>query len=347
MACARPMLHMFHVPRLFARSLVAAACTAIIAIAGCGDRGASPSSPDHDGPGANEAGLDRASERATDDPVRPTTVARVVSLSPAISETMARLQLDDLIVGRTPWCTAVDSSLPIVGDLMEVAGERLIEARPTIILVQPPRSGIESGLRTLASRHRWTIASWHIDGIDDILRVIDEVPGHVLPPGARLDETTERAAQLKAEIEDALQPDPRVARAGRVLLLFGADPPMAFGAGSYLGEVLERLGGTNAVTQRGFPQLTLEDLVRMAPETIILVGGAARGDAAVALLRRLALPADETRLLRFDEPAALVPGPSVGRVASRLRERLLEATPATAQSGTPGKSGANDAEARR
>ncbi|MCA9290710.1 MAG: hypothetical protein KDA25_06255, partial [Phycisphaerales bacterium] len=68
---------------------------------------------------------------------RPGAV-RVVSLSPAISSTLRDLGLDPLVVGRTPWCDALDPDVPVVGTLLDVDAERLARLRPTHILVQPP-----------------------------------------------------------------------------------------------------------------------------------------------------------------------------------------------------------------
>ena len=75
---------------------------------------------------------------------------QIVSLSPAISRSLVDFGFEEFVIGRTPWCTSLDDSIPIAGDLMEIDYERLIELDPThgftafVITVgaSAPRQGI-------------------------------------------------------------------------------------------------------------------------------------------------------------------------------------------------------------
>lgn len=275
-------------------------------------------------------GCGRADERATT-PDGDDQTLRIVSLSPAISRTLIDLGLDSHLVGRTPFCDSVDASIPIVGDLLDLNMEMLVRVQPTHVLVQPPASGIDPALMRTARERNWTVGAWHLDTIDDVRVVLEELPGvmtlhHDNPP----DGLADRAASLLARIDDALQPM-NEAFDGSVLLVFGLEPVTAFGEGTYLDELLAALGGRNVVTHRGYPQFSLEDITRMKPEAVILVAPGAGEEPSpkeqLGAVGGLDIPAvREGRLAVLNHPDAFLPSSGIIGVAEDVREivRMME-----------------------
>ncbi len=256
---------------------------------------------------------------------------RIVSLSPAISRTLIDFDLDRHIVGRTPYCTAIDQSIPVVGDLMSVDYEQIIGVQPTHVLVQPPAAGVDAALLKLAAERGWIIADWRLNGLNDIQRMLDELPARLFADDANARATMERDGST---IKDALH----AALAGeftsgtgykavyRVLMVNAVDPVMAFGRGTYLDDVLVSMGGANAINDAGWVQLSLEDVVRLEPEAIILVKpGASEVDIARDLgpLAEIDVPAvRDQRLAVLRHADALLPSSAVVEVASELRSIL-------------------------
>jgi ABC-type hemin transport system substrate-binding protein len=267
---------------------------------------------------------------------------RIASLSPALSATVVRLGLGGHLVGRTPWCKEADPSIPIVGDLTDVDAERLLQLGLTHLLVQPPRAGLDPSLQRLANQQGWAVYSRSIDGLEDIRAVLRELPAFLADEaevGALRATLEARAAALDNALTEALasadEPSLRAAMeaASPVLLLFSIDPPMAFGPGSYLGDLLERLGARNAIAVGGYPQLTLEDVVRAAPRSLILVRGGdgsalrepplGRSMESLGALGGLELEALRSgRFAILEDSAALLPSPDAARLAGRLRQLL-------------------------
>ncbi|MFO0873299.1 MAG: hypothetical protein U0575_04935 [Phycisphaerales bacterium] len=101
---------------------------------------------------------------------------RIVSLSPAITRTLVGLGLGDRIVGRTPWCEWVPPDVPIVGSLQDYDAERIVRLHPTHVLVQPPAAGIDPGLAALVDANGWRIASFPLNGLDDIDAMLAALP---------------------------------------------------------------------------------------------------------------------------------------------------------------------------
>lgn len=256
---------------------------------------------------------------------------RIVSLSPAISRTLIDFQLQDRVVGRTPHCASLDQNIPVVGDLLNIDYERLIRLNPTHILIQPPESGIDQHLTDLAKQQGWKIAQWHLDNRDDIETMVRELPGALFdagtPPPPKFANAMRQSADILNRIATALSPGVERLFHGRTLLMYSVDPTSVFGQGTYLNDVLIALGGTNASNAKQWAQLSLEDIVRLDPEAIIVVkpGADPKTDALIAAgpLGRLDIAAVRNkRIAVLTHPDAFTPSSGIIGVAEQLRAIL-------------------------
>ncbi|UCE88902.1 MAG: ABC transporter substrate-binding protein [Pseudomonadota bacterium] len=255
---------------------------------------------------------------------------RIVSLSPAISRTLVDFGLHKQIVGRTPFCRALDPVTPIVGDLNGVAYERLVRVRPTHVLVQPPTSGTDAKLAELAATHGWHLAQWPgLNTVQDIEQLIDQLPSVLFPEdSAQRLKATSRARELLTEIRMVLESQSAPIFNPRVLLLSGFEPVMAFGRETYLHDIATRLGAVNAIDATGWVVLSLEDVVRINPQVVILVAGSESGigrspGAALETLSRLKIDAARRgRITVLDHPDAMLPSSGVVGLATAMRELL-------------------------
>jgi len=268
-----------------------------------------------------QTGPSAAQTRASDEP-------RIVSLSPAISRTLLDLGLADHLVGRSRFCRAVDRAVPVVGDLTHVAYERLIRLEPTHILLQPTAAGIDPKLATLARERGWTLGQWpHLDWVEDISRLVLELPSVVYPAGSEgFQVVTRRATEVLQALQASLQPGDRPLFRGRTLLLSGVDPVMAFGQDTYLHDILTRFGGRNAIEARGWVQLSLEDVVRIDPQAMVLVLEEApeRAPPAAQVLGPLqgldTAAARDRRLAVLSHPDSMLPSSGVVGLAHAMRQ---------------------------
>jgi iron complex transport system substrate-binding protein len=239
---------------------------------------------------------------------------RIASLSPALTGTVVELGAGAAVVGRTPWCGGIDASVPVVGSLEECNLERLLAVRPGILLVQAAE--VPPDVAAVARERGIDVHRWHLDTVADVTGMVGEL-GELLAtrgvPGAR-----ESARSLLAGFAQSTH-DP-VAERGPTLLLFGVDPPMAFGRGTYPDELWRAMGGRNAVDAPGYPQLGAEDVVRLAPARTIVLGRAAPPE----WLRR----ATHGPVVMLDAPFLLEPGARMLRDGPKaLRSAAQEASP--------------------
>lgn len=271
---------------------------------------------------------ERSSSSPSSQPAREVG-PRIVSLSPAISRSLVDLDLAKFIVGRTPYCTALDESIPIVGDLLTIDYEQLIRLNPTHILVQPPAAGVDPHLAALAENKGWSIGAWRLDGIDDIRALVSGLAGMICPAlqADECDTLRIKASRIDEQINAALAASADASVfTGRVLMIGSANPVLAYGNGTYLDDILQALGGKNAVADDGWVQLSLEDIVRLAPDAIIRVrpgGSEAELTSELGPLATIDAPAVKaSRLAMLNHIDAELPSSGVIGVAAQLRSIL-------------------------
>ncbi len=253
---------------------------------------------------------------------------RIVSFSPAISRTLVDFGLADRIVGRTPHCDSLNRSIPVVGDLLNVDYEQLIRLAPTHVLVQPPAVGGDSHLLDLAGQHDWKVAQWHLNGREDIEQMVRDIPAVLFADGsAERAAASAKSAELLNRIAEALSPGTKPLFHGRTLMVNAIDPVMVFGRETYLDDVLTALGASNAASSRGWAQLTLEDVIHLNPEAIIIVkpgfGRRSSIDDAAGPLGRLNVAAVANhRIGVLAHADAFTPSTGIIPVADELRTLL-------------------------
>lgn len=258
--------------------------------------------------------------------IQPQAV-RIVSLSPAISRTLVDVNVQDKVVGRTPYCAALNPSIPTVGDLVNIDYEQLVRLKPTHVLVQPPQAGVDQHLIELAQQHGWKIQQWALNNIDDIETLVRELPAALFADGTpEFAACGERSAEVLNQIAAALTPGAQPIFRGRILMVYSLSPISVFGTETYLDDVLRAMGGSNAVTDRGWIGLSLEDVVRVNPDAMIAVRPEMQYvdyRAALGPLWDVEVQATVNRSLAvMNHPEAFLPSTSIIEVAKQLREIL-------------------------
>ena len=273
---------------------------------------------------------------------------RITALSPAIGVMLRDLGLEGRIVARHNYDRALDPAIPPVGDQLTIDYERLIALDPTHVYTQFEGAGVPARLRTIAADRGWALEDLRLTSLDEIavamddlhldLRGFDTRRAEEFDPTRQFERTTLPSERLAHAWRDR---GPAVRGAGRVLMLAATDPPGVLGPGSFHDQLLTRIGGTPAVTTGGpWQELDAEDLLRLAPDTIVVFIPESRehpddlfteppppawGEAEQRLGRiaTLPIPAVEHRrvVLIFDE-LALLPSSSLAGIADHLADAL-------------------------
>lgn len=205
--------------------------------------------------------------RLTDDRGRSVEIARppqrIVSLLPSLTETVCALDACDRLVGVdrfSNWPASV-AALPRLGGLEDAQVERIVALKPDLVLVAES-ARVTERLESLGL----TVLALQPTNLDGTRRMIDAVAAALGRPGQG--EVLWRTLQARLDAAAA-----RVAPAwrGRRVYVEVAATPYAAGTGSFVGEVLARLGLGNIVPASlgPFPKLNPEFVVRAQPDLVI------------------------------------------------------------------------------
>jgi ABC-type Fe3+-hydroxamate transport system substrate-binding protein len=236
-----------------------------------------------------------------------------------MTQTAIDLGAERLIVGRTPWCATRNGA--VVGTLQDRDLSRIVELRPSLVLVQA--SELDRDLEHATHRVGAHVLLQHVDRLEDILVMAQALAEQLDQAG--VPDALRRLAEIKLQFEAGRELGrPAVTGAGRTLLLFAADPPTAFGGGTYVDDLWQSMGGVNTVSRTGYPELSLEDIVRMDPERILLIRSTPgpASDALHALPQRL-----RARVRVCHAPVLLDPSTAFLRQGPSELQRAAEANP--------------------
>ena len=312
---------------LLALALVVVGAGAVLLLAWRGSQVRSAAQDGADG-GLGDGGLGSGAQ-AVD-------LSRIVSLSPAITETLFELGVGDKLVGvalRSDYPAAA-RALPIVGAGTNPDLEAIARLRPTLILGEQMQILPAERLAPLGPTRLlpWLSPAEIVSGV----RALGALVGRVA-----------EAERIAGAMEARWKVTPSPA-APRVLMVFADSPgrigPMYFAKpGSLHDALLVAGGGRNAITEQGIamPSLSVEGLLKLDPDAILLLvaddelAEATRAQfladfAALGPLRA----ARQQRIRVLNGNILYVTGPRVmvviDQVAAALRDMGLGGAPAEA-----------------
>jgi iron complex transport system substrate-binding protein len=194
-------------------------------------------------------------------------VTRIVSLAPALTETLFALGVGDKVVGRTRWCDAPPEALGVtsVGDGLEPNVEVILSQRPDLFVFysavanEPAIAQIESlGINTLSVR---------TDRLLDLVRAT-MLLGLVTGTVERADSLVSSFERSLAALEESRPEGPVL----NVLILTWDNPPIIIGASSFLNEIVELAGARNVFDDVEQPSLrvSIEAIVERDPDLVLV-----------------------------------------------------------------------------
>lgn len=274
------------------------------------------------------AGCSRSTEEGATKAAEPRPAKqelRLVSLAPAITETLELWGAKGELVGVSDYCRAKDS-LPRVGSAITPGYEAIARLRPTHILATQVSGTQLEPLERLAPTRSFPWLS-----PEEVIASTREL--------GRLVQQTDKAEELARRYERALLAE-LPADAPQVLLLLGSD---GASGGAYWfvkdeslhGALLRAAGAKNAVKTPtpGAPRITAEELLRLDPDALVVLSIAPNPDADASLRRELEKltplrAARERRLGFLSGERLLDSGPRILDFVEPLRAKIRELTQA-------------------
>ncbi|NQT95711.1 MAG: cobalamin-binding protein [Candidatus Omnitrophica bacterium] len=194
---------------------------------------------------------------------------RIVSLTPASTEMLFALGLDDEIVGVSSYCNwpIAAKSKEKVGSFSNPNIEKIIMLEPDLVIL----TGMEQAhFKGILSKLKIDYLIVDPKNIEELLTSIDEI--------AAITDRKREARDIRKGIEETLKRIGRkVAHSSRkkrpkVYLEIWHDPIMSPGGNSFVSDMIEKAGGANitADLRRAFSKIDPERIIYRNPDIIIL-----------------------------------------------------------------------------
>ena len=245
--------------------------------------------------------------------------ARIVSLTPALTEILFAVGAGDRVVGVTEFCDYPPEAKTRtkVGGYVNPSIEAVVALKPELVVVSPGPGNRDAALAMRRAGLRVEVVQ--AETLDESLAAITSV--------ARMTGNSSEGKALVDRIRSRLDAvSRRVAALPRVPTLFclQVDPIIAAGKDTLPSQLLEIAGGQNVVTETRYPRMGLESVLAGKPELILQsrMDAPAPGDqgAESAFWERWPqIPAvAKKRVVVLSGGLALRPGPRVADAAEEL-----------------------------
>jgi iron complex transport system substrate-binding protein len=247
-------------------------------------------------------------------PKPPEKVKRVVTIAPSLTETVIALGAGSMLVGVSRFDEAKEvAGLPRVGGFVNPSIEAIVRLKPDLVLVQPG-PGNQRAVETVAELGV-PVLLLPLHTVADTLAALRAV-GKALGREKEAEALVQCIESTRARIREAAKGQ----RAPRVLFVYGFEPLVVAGPGSFADELLRDAGAINAAADAGsaYTGYSLERAVRARPEVVVDAADVDVGKDKVAELPVLS----QARWVELPSMALLQPGPSLGRGMEELFELL-------------------------
>ncbi|UCG54635.1 MAG: cobalamin-binding protein [Dehalococcoidia bacterium] len=209
----------------------------------------------------------------TDDLGRQVTIggvpSRIVSLAPSNTEIIYALGLEDKLVGVTQFCNypAAAMTKEKVGGFDDVDIEKVVALNPDLILAEDIHK--HAVIPALEQRGFSIIAlvPHNFQEVMESILLIGRVTG---AEDKALEIVNDMDNKIKAITNETVKLTER--EKPKVLYIIWHEPMMSVGNDTRIHELIEKAGGINiaAIAGEGYPTLTLEEIISINPQVIIV-----------------------------------------------------------------------------
>jgi iron complex transport system substrate-binding protein len=230
--------------------------------------------------GAQARGVTDGLGRRVELPDRP---HRIVTLTPSLTEMMYSLDAGADLIGITDYTDYPPEARtkPSVGGMVDPSVERIVALGPDLVFAEFNANRAS----TIDALQRLGIPVFVIraEGLDGILHAVQQV-GTALNQTSVAQTLVDRVRARREEVARRVRGLPKP----RVFVLIWPDPVVTVGQHTFITEAVEAAGAicvTSNLPQM-WPRLSLEEVVRLAPDTLLLIKGGHRTLAIDEMKRR-------------------------------------------------------------
>lgn len=196
--------------------------------------------------------------------------ARIVSLSPSLTDSLFALGLGDKVVGVTQYCIYPPEAQTraIVGNLYDHNYELIVRLKPDIVVMNADQARAVEHFKSLGLQTA-VFENGSIEGVFDTFTRLGAIFN-------RNDEARFIVAEMRRRLEQYSQLTANLPKVramvcvGRSMGTASVSEAYVAGPQTYVGRLLEMAGGENVYDgQAPYPVLTAEGLIRLNPDVVI------------------------------------------------------------------------------
>jgi cobalamin transport system substrate-binding protein len=213
----------------------------------------------------------------------PAQVNRIVTLAPNLTEIVYALGLEDKLVGDTDACDTPPAAKqkPHVGGAQNPSLEAIVALRPDLVLAT---TSINAESTADALAHLGIAVYTTAGDTQTMLQMLDSIQRMAALMGAEA-QGKELTARLRARL-DSLHARLADRPMAHVLFVVWEDPLITIGPNTFIADALRWAGAESIlISSQNWPQMSLEEVVRLQPDYIIFAGG--HGESAESELAEL------------------------------------------------------------
>jgi len=253
-------------------------------------------------------------------------VKRVVTLAPSLTDMALALGAGDLLVGVSRFDERPEvKALPRVGGFVDPSVEAVLALSPDLVLVQPS-PGNQQPVEKMAELGV-PVLSLPLHSVQQVLVAIRET-GKALGKDSAGKALVEQIEKTRAGVRERAKALPHP----RVLFVYGWEPLVVAGPGSFADELLRDAGAVNAAEEAKSPYPVFSMESALAARVDVVVNAVGRHEGGGDRVRELP-GLKEARWVELSSADLLHPGP---RLVEGLEElfRLLHPTSSAAPPGS-------------
>jgi len=231
-------------------------------------------------------------------------VRRVVTLAPSLTDVVLALGAGDRLVGVSRFDERPEvARLPRVGGFVDPSVEAVMALHPDLVLAQPG-PGNRRAVETMAELGT-AVLLLPLGTVEDVLAA-ERATGKALG----LADRGEALARALEATRSRIRERSRGQRAVRVLLVYGFDPLVVAGPGSFGDQLLADAGALNVAKDAAspYPVYSVERVVQSKPDLVLDAANTAAGKDKIRSLPGLR----EARWAEVPGPSLMHPGPALG-----------------------------------
>ena len=185
---------------------------------------------------------------------------RIISLVPSQTELLVDLGLEDSIVGLTKFCMhpkGLRKRKAIVGGTKNYRMDVIESLKPDLIIGNKEENE-QSGIEELMEKYPVWMSD--IYSVEDSLEMIGSL-AELLGAKSKAEEII---LKLKSDFATSLP------KKGSAVYLIWKDPIMVVGSNTFINEMIKFAGFDNLIQAARYPQLPMEELIKLNPEHLLL-----------------------------------------------------------------------------